>query len=429
MAKLDLSANVGQGGTNVPADVRALKQHLVDLGFDWLSIDDRVDDDLVAVIDLAQSIRNGRNTVRGDGRVDVPGPTYDWLRAADVARWQRMDEGGGADDGFVNIEVRDPNDDHDFGTSWMAATLRDAGRSYFDVHLATHPDDAPITVNDVSRPRGGDTPDHSGHESGLAADLRLPRVDGSAPGSTTHTSSSYDRDAMRAQLRALRHQPMVSRILFNDPILIGENLCTRASGHDDHVHVELAPLPPLVGYDDDYASAFDTAITTFGGSIVNPANYPVTPAGFQQYLDDSGVQHFSATEMLTPHKPTVAGALGYDTFLPPHAWWKRGAALALVADELRRLVGEPVKMRNWWRPAAYNERVDGAATSDHVTAHGVDLDYRSADSRRRAEARLRELFDTEEDLQFSLGLGNQTTHVGILSPGRKRDWLYSSYVP
>jgi hypothetical protein len=38
-------------------------------------------------------------------------------------------------------------------------------------------------------------------------------------------------------------------------------------------------------------------------------------------------------------------------------------------------------------------------------------------------------YDNETWLQMSLGLGNQTTHVGILSPGRKRDWFYKGYVP
>lgn len=429
MATLTLGASVGAGGRNDPADVRALKTHLFALGFDWLSPDETDDGDLHHVINLQQSIRQGRDVLRGDGRVDVPGRTYDYLRSHDVAHWQMMPAGGGADDGFVNLELQDLADHHDFGTSWMAETLAAAGRAYHDVYLSAHPDAAVITVNDVSLPRGGPTPDHSGHETGLAADLRLPRTDGTAPGNTTHTTSNYDQDATRAQLRALRHQPLVSRILFNDPVLIAENLCARAGGHDNHLHVELQPLPAIVGYGDDYDSLFTEAITRFGGTFVEPTDHPMTVAGFQEYLGASGVRHFSAREMTTPHNPAVASRLGYDTFLPPHAWWPRGAALALIADELRTLVGEPVKMRNWWRPPAYNQRVDGAADSDHVTGHGVDLDYRSADSRRRAEARLRELAAEHDDLQFSFGLGNQTTHVGILSPGRSRDWTYASYVP
>lgn len=431
MAPLTLGASVGRNATNDPSDVRDLRRFLRTLGYDWLAEGDMVDADLISTVNLLQSIRSGRHQVRGDGIIDVPGPTYAFLQALDVARWQRMSPGGGNEDGFVNIELQDPNDDHEFGTSWIAWTIEAAGRAYHDGHRAHHPQTAPITVNDVSRPRGGSTPDHSGHETGLAVDLRLPRRDGTAPGNTRHTSDTYDRDTMRAHLRAIWQQPMVDRILFNDPSLIGEHLCTRAAGHDDHVHVEISPLPLLIGYEDDYERRLTTAINRFGGTVSPPTSYPVTQEGFQRYLNHTGVAHFSATEMLRPHKPDIARRLGYDTLLPPHAWWPRGAALALLADELRRLVAEPVDMRNWWRPVSYNREVGGAADSDHVTAHGIDLDYRSADSRRRAETRLRDLFDEEEalELEMSLGLGNVTTHVGLLSPGRRRDWFYSSYVP
>ena len=428
MPQLILGASVGRNAPNDSSDVGALRRFLRALGYDWLAESDTVDADLVATINLLQSIRGGRHQVRGDGVIDVPGPTYSFLQALDVARWQQMTPGGGAEDGFVNIELQDPNDDHEFGTSWMAWTIEESGRAYHDGHRAQHPQAAPITVNDVSRPRGGPTPDHNGHETGLAVDLRLPRRDGTAPGNTRHTSDTYDRDTMRAHLRAIRMQPMVHRILFNDPSLIGERLCVRAAGHDDHVHVEIAPLPLLNGYD-DYEHRLAAVIRHFGGTAAAPADYPVTLEGFQRFLDDTGVAHFSATEMLRPHKPDIARRLGYETLLPPHAWWPRGAALALLADELRRLVAEPVFMRNWWRPVSYNREVGGAADSDHVTAHGVDLDYRSAGSRRRAEARLRDLYDGDEALEMSLGLGNVTTHVGLLSPGRKRDWFYSSYVP
>jgi hypothetical protein len=86
-------------------------------------------------------------------------------------------------------------------------------------------------------------------------------------------------------------------------------------------------------------------------------------------------------------------------------------------------------MRNWWRPSAYNSDVGGADASDHITGNAVDLDYFSADKRRVAERRLRELYNNEQWLQISLGLGNLTTHIGILSPGRRRDWFYEGYKP
>lgn len=428
MTGFELTASVGAGGENRPDDVRALRRRLVDLGYDWLDVTSSVDAELRTVINLVQSIRAGRNHLRGDGRVDVPGPTYEWLRASNAPRWQLMPEGSDSA-GFFNFERSDPTDTHEHGTDWMAETIETAGIWYRDTHLRDHPDAALLTVNDVSFPRGGDTPDHSGHETGLACDLRLPRTNGTAPGNTTHTHAAYDHNAMRAMLRAIRHQPRVSRILFNDPELIRERLCERAQNHDNHVHFELQPLLPIVDYESDVDELARRAIRHFGGSVVEPTEYPMTRTGFQSYLDDTGVKFFSAQELVTPNHRDIARSFGYTQFLPPHAWWHRGGALALVADELRSIVNEPVRMRNWWRPPRYNAKVGGAAESDHVTAHGVDLDYRTADSRRAAEQRLRTLYNREEWLQLSLGLGNQTTHVGMLSSGRRRDWRYGSYQP
>jgi hypothetical protein len=38
-----------------------------------------------------------------------------------------------------------------------------------------------------------------------------------------------------------RAQPLVSRVYFNDAVLIGEGLCAQARGHDDHVHFQINP--------------------------------------------------------------------------------------------------------------------------------------------------------------------------------------------
>jgi hypothetical protein len=44
---------------------------------------------------------------------------------------------------------------------------------------------------------------------------------------------------MRALLSAFRAQPLVRRVVFNDPVLIAEGLCTAVAGHEDHAHVEI----------------------------------------------------------------------------------------------------------------------------------------------------------------------------------------------
>jgi N-acetylmuramoyl-L-alanine amidase len=245
-APFTLSASVGDGGRNVAADVRALKEHLISLGYNWLVLNSTMDAATMRMIRLFQSIIAGRNSVSGDGRVDVPGTTYGWLRAANAPRWQLMPAGSAAE-GFVNDELADTNDQHDYGTDWLADTLRAAAADYLASYLASHTGAALLTVNDASLPQGGDTPDHAGHETGLACDLKLPRTDGRA-GSITTTSATYDRAAARAQLQALRRQPLVSRVLLNDAVLIGEGLCIQAAGHDNHIHFEIRP-PAQVAHD------------------------------------------------------------------------------------------------------------------------------------------------------------------------------------
>lgn len=422
--ELRLAGSVGRGGSNRSEDVIAVKQRLVDLGYDWLTADADVDAETIATIRLFQSIVAGRHSVGGDGRIDVDRSTHRWLRARNAPRWTRQPVGSPTgSEGYYNVEVAEQHDDdHDYGTDWLARTLRDAGRAYQDRYRTATPSSPPITVNDAARPRGGDTPDHAGHETGLSADLRLPRTDGGAGGITVG-DEGYDRDAMRAMLRAIREQPMVSRILFNDPELVDDGLCTRHAGHDDHAHVEIAPRIPDV-HGRTLNATYERAIADFGGSVVDPTGYPMTVDGFARYLDDTGVEHFTASEMTTPNHRDVAARLGYEVFLPPHGWWPRGAALALLADRLRDLVAESVAMRNWYRPQPYNDHptVGGSTESDHIIAAGVDLDYRSAAAYSTAVEELRRLQRTEPWLELSLGEYGRATHVGIASPNGQRTW-------
>lgn len=174
---------------------------------------------------------------------------------------------------------------------------------------------------------------------------------------------------------------------------------------------------------------FARAIEKLGGKYVDPAGFANDLDGFRAFLDATGVKDVSAAEMTTPHHPEVAAAHGFRYFLPEQSWWVHGAALALLAQNLRTVAAEHVTFRNWWRPAAYNNdpRVGGAERGDHVQAYGMDLDYASVQGRRRAEQWLRELHRREPWMQLSLGLGPQTTHVGILSPRGHREWHYNGY--
>jgi hypothetical protein len=238
---LSLSGSVGQGGKNEPKDVTAVKNRLADLGFP-IARDSTVNSNTVSIIKLFQSIIKGKTVVAGDGRIDVDGPTHKFLQAANAPQWREMPNGSRAE-GFINFD-HEQGGNHDFGVSWMVETIQAAGQIYL-THLSSHPNAALIQTNDLSKPQGGNTGEHETHETGLSCDIRLPRKDGKA-GGIVWRDPQFDRDAMRAMLKAIRGQTKykISRIFFNDEILMAEGLCLKASGHDNHAHIDI--IPPAI---------------------------------------------------------------------------------------------------------------------------------------------------------------------------------------
>lgn len=183
-------------------------------------------------------------------------------------------------------------------------------------------------------------------------------------------------------------------------------------------------------------------ISMLGGDPVNAFDYGPDLDSFQMYLDAVGVQHFTAAEIAEPHNQAAATECGYTILLPERDQWEKAAALALFTDELRELVGEPIYLRNWWRPPCYNVAVGGAAGGDHPDADAVDLDFLSNESRAMAQKFLCDNYwnapiitpeqiapgaDIDPMLNMSVGLGGVTIHLGVLSNGGRRFWYYGSY--
>lgn len=124
----------------------------------------------------------------------------------------------------------DGNDD--WGTANVIAQLIKVAKDwYYSVGWPR------IGIGDISREHGGSFPPHSTHKDGLDTDIRPMRNDG-VEGATLWNWGSYSRSLTRLLLQMLWDTGMVSRILFNDPTLISEGLCTSASGHDNHLHVD-----------------------------------------------------------------------------------------------------------------------------------------------------------------------------------------------
>ena len=183
-------------------------------------------------------------------------------------------------------------------------------------------------------------------------------------------------------------------------------------------------------------------IDYLGGDPVDAMDYGPDLDSFQQYLDAVGVQYTTGAEIVEPYNQAAATGCGLSILLPERDEWEKIGALALFTDELTELVGEPIYMRNWWRPPCYNDAVGGAANGDHPDGDAVDLDFMSNASRAMAQEFLCETYWDQDivepeqiapgsgldpRLNMSVGLGGVTIHLGVLSQGGRRFWTYSSY--
>lgn len=149
---------------------------------------------------------------------------------------------------------------------------------------------------------------------------------------------------------------------------------------------------------------------------------------FAEYLERHGVEFFSEREIVTPHKPRKATEAGFDDLTPPPHLWPWALLVVKVGDMVRREVGNPVRLRNLYRPMSYNRLVaKSGIDSDHPNACAGDFDFSSVSHRRTAEQMIRNLAAENPELEVSLGMGARSLHVGILSPKGSRSWFYDSY--
>ena len=121
-----------------------------------------------------------------------------------------------------------------WGTGAAIGQLRTATKRIYD---AGH---GRVALGDIGFEHGGNIPGHETHEQGLDVDVRPMRdAENQCSYPTNYRQTAYDRAATRALIREIcaAAPGHVKVIYFNDPVLIGEGLTTRLSGHDDHVHV------------------------------------------------------------------------------------------------------------------------------------------------------------------------------------------------
>ncbi|TNE50814.1 MAG: hypothetical protein EP343_06575 [Deltaproteobacteria bacterium] len=233
---------VGPGQANRSSDVRAVQSRLRELGFD-IGVDGDWGNQTKNALEVYEAMLRGRSDSSDMRGVLRPGSDLHRVMASpDAPKWSRMPNRG---PGFVNGD----RDGYSYGSEKLAAVVQEAGQSYHDNYLRTHPGASVMDLNDASVRNGGDNRDHSTHESGLDLDIRLPRTDG---GSGTQVGyRNYDRDAAYAMVEALASNPEVERVLLTDSTLrrMARNNNEPWAGkvqdggrtHRDHIHVDIFP--------------------------------------------------------------------------------------------------------------------------------------------------------------------------------------------
>lgn len=160
----------------------------------------------------------------------------------------------------------------------------------------------------------------------------------------------------------------------------------------------------------------------------------------QWVLEKAGVRYFTSHELCRVRRPSHAkppensddGALiwrdGVPYFLPRKDWWMRGVALCKLLDPIRKAIGSPISVANWWRPEPYNSLVGGSEDSDHITAHAFDVDAKGEDDAADIVEYLYDGFRFDSisgALNMSIGTYEKSPrriHVGLFSPRGHRRW-------
>ena len=241
-SRFPLTASVGRGGTNRPADVRLVQQKLKDVGFN-IGVDGQFGRNTENALKTYRAMLTGAEYVKDEpGIVGLNDVVDRALSMEQPPRWEKMPQSG---PGFVNHDT----DGFGYGSAETRKAIEEFSSSYATEYLASNPNAGLISLNDVSERHGGDNHDHDTHENGLDLDLRLPKTDGTS--GTDTRRSDYDRNAAWAMLKAIASNPRVERVLFTDPVLLerikteapewGHKVFDGGRVHLNHFHVDIKP--------------------------------------------------------------------------------------------------------------------------------------------------------------------------------------------
>jgi hypothetical protein len=220
-------------------DVRLLQDRLVDLGFLTVlqqstgpGVFGPQTEAALKRFQQSQGLgQSGRLTAETAAALAAPAPfTPPSLNATSKAVDTRLPTPG---PGYVSYKAG-TNGAHQYARASTILTIQGLGVAW----QALFPTN-PIQVGHLSLKGGAVFKPHKGHRTGLEADIRPFRKDGSLVG-VRWNQSAYSQDLTLRFVRLVRNTAPGVRIFFNDPDIVALDLTERVKGHDDHLHLRFA---------------------------------------------------------------------------------------------------------------------------------------------------------------------------------------------
>lgn len=128
-------------------------------------------------------------------------------------------------------------------------------------------------------------------------------------------------------------------------------------------------------------------------------------------------EHLTWAEMACKDDPDPAKRTPY-----PHEWRSdRAVELAKAFERIRELCGFPLIVNSGYRTAVYNDRIGGAAKSQHVEGRALDLCPSPNTKPNRQKLKLAAYKARDEGLFTGIAIYPSFVHIDV-RPGRKVTW-------
>lgn len=140
------------------------------------------------------------------------------------------------------------------------------------------------------------------------------------------------------------------------------------------------------------------------------------PTTLQEFLDEHGIQYFSAGEV------TLLRRWGRYVE-PPRKLWDNIVPTIILADKIRDAWGGPLTVASGYRPEEYNRLVGGEPESEHKAFRALDISYPTGRGVEFLSVALRVIQGYMDD-GFEVGVGVYRTflHIDVGAARGNRFW-------